>query len=159
MALDLTKPVTPPPAHKREAASANKRNSAKVTSGREEAVNGLFQIAGALCLMAGQLPDAGTCAMHGPEISKQAALVAESNEGVAKVIDYITAVGPYAGLLAAAMPFALQILVNHKRIPPGLMGTVAPEMLAAQAETDLLHQQEAVMRELEAAQRMNEPTP
>lgn len=100
------------------------------------------------------IADAGACSQHGPVISQEAATLAETSEPLAKAIDFVTAVGPFAALFAAAMPFALQILLNHGRIPnvPQLaqFGVVAPEVMMQRAELEAQRQQ------MELAQMMRD---
>lgn len=75
-------------------------------------------------LMAKQPADAGAVSQHGPNIAHELALIADSNEGVAAFLDRLTTVGPYAGLMKAALPLALQLAVNHKRLGPQFTGTM-----------------------------------
>jgi hypothetical protein len=125
-------------------------------------------------MMAGQLADAATIPRHWPNVAGEIAELAETNEGVAKGIDYLMTVGPYAGILTAALPMVLQIMANHKRVPAaGLAhaGVVPPEALeaemlasAAKAQADAIAaQQEAeaelarVQAQMMAAQNGNRP--
>lgn len=152
MALDLTsKTPAPPPARKRAAS----RPSGKTVE-REEAINGIFQIGASGLLMFGQTADAGAISIHGPAIAHETAVLADNNTGLAKIVDYITAVGPYAALFAASMPLVLQILVNHKKLPAAPLsqfGVMEPNVMAAKAEVEAMRQQEIMLREVEAAQK------
>lgn len=125
---------------------------------REEAVNGLFQMATFGCIMGKQFPDAGAIAKHGPNISHEVANLAETQPQVAKVVDYLTQAGPYAALITAVMPLALQLAANHKVIPAdklGMAGVVPPEMLQAEIQAELAQQQaEAMKRAQEAEQKL-----
>lgn len=148
MALDLSGPKTPPPATKR--ATASKSYTAAKTAAREEGLNGLLQLGSALCLMLGQHADAGAIATHGPNIARETAGVAETNESFGKTLDYLTAVGPYAGLLTAVMPLGLQIAVNHGKLPAeplSQFGVVAPEQLSQRIALDALRQEAAFAAE------------
>jgi uncharacterized protein with beta-barrel porin domain len=146
MALDLSGPKTPPPAKRAPASTAR----AKVkTNEREEALNGLFQLGSAALLIAKQPADAGAVATHGPNIARETANIAENNDNFAKTIDYITAVGPYAGLLTAVMPLVLQIMVNHNKLPAeplSAFGVMHPDALTAQAQAKAMHQQAEIMQ-------------
>lgn len=159
MALDLSGPKNPPPAKRsaQSAQAANKAAAAKI-SAREEGVNGLFQIGSAVCLMVGQPADAGTLANYGPNVSHEVAELAEGNESIARVIDYITAVGPYAGLLATVLPMALQLLANHGKVAPEALaqfGVVHPDAIAAEYRTKALRaQMEAVQAQADAEREM-----
>ena len=112
---------------------------------RSDAINGLWQIAGLGCVFMRQYSDAGAISMHGPIITKEVVDLADTNEQIAKSIDQLLQVGPYAGLVTAVLPLAMQILVNHKRIPveklPAESGIVDPEILEAQVKTEMLRMQ------------------
>jgi hypothetical protein len=111
--------------------------------------------------MFGQVADAGACAQHGENISNEVAALAETNEPIAKAVDFITGVGPYAALIAAVLPFGLQILLNHGRIPNAPIlaqfGVVPPQLMQQRAALEAEAQQAAMMQQFaeqqEAAQR------
>lgn len=147
MALDLSQPKTPPPAKRPSVRQAAERVK---TSARQEGVDGLFQMAAAGCLMAKQYADAQACAEYGPKIAEETAKLAEQNEGVARVLDYITQIGPYAGLLTAVLPFGLQILANHGRVPASALtalGVKDPQILELQAQREVMEAATALQRE------------
>lgn len=156
--LDLTA-KTPPPLKKSPASTSARKPAAKPSKidERTEAVNGLFQLGGGVALMFGQWADAGACSTHGPNISRELASVAEKNERIGNLVDYLTAVGPYAGLLTAVLPFALQLLVNHGRMPahPALsqIGVMPSETLANKAQAEVLELQAKMAQEMADAQR------
>lgn len=58
--------------------------------------------------------------------------IAQQEERVARALEKIAEVSPYAALTAAVMPAIPQLLVNHGRIKAGFMGTVDPDVIAAQ---------------------------
>jgi hypothetical protein len=156
MALDLSKSasVAPPPKRTASKGTATVRQSMK-TAEREEAVNGLFQLGAAITMFAGTPTDAATVIHHGPAISRETARIAETNESFARVLDYLTNAGPYAALLTAAMPMALQILVNHKKIPAepfANFGVVPSETLEARMRAEAAKQQLEMIREAQAAE-------
>jgi len=155
MALKLSEePVAPPPVKRAPRPVAPKAASPKLAE-REAAVNGVFQLAGFGCILVGQHADAGAIGMHGPRISLELARIAEDNEGVANVLDYLNKTGPYAGLILAVLPFTLQILANHGMLNAaslGAAGVVHPDVLRAQSEAELAKQQADAIRAQEAAE-------
>lgn len=140
MALDLTKAKpTPPPSRGGGGTSRAKPTpiSEDRINRRSESVSELFGMASLGLLMVGQAADSQAMATHGPKIAVETAKLAESNEQVAKVADWLGMVGPYAGMLTSVLPLILQIAVNHGRVPAGVMGTTSPAVLQAQAEANL----------------------
>lgn len=125
---------------------------------REEAANGFFQMAGLGCIMFGQYADAGAVSVHGPNISAVAAKMAETNELIAKGLDSLLTVGPYAELIAVTLPFVMQLLANHKVLPADKLSganVVAPETLEAQVKTQMARQaMEAIKMQRAAEQEM-----
>ena len=159
MALDLSNQTPPTPRGeptRKNPSKTSARAQAAKTQEREDGLNGLFQLGAFAALTFGQHADAGACATHGPNISREVATLAENNDSIGKTVDYLTGVGPYAALIAALMPFTLQILVNHNRIPnsPALaqFGVYPPEMLAQQATLQAQQQQAALAEQLRAQQ-------
>lgn len=100
-------------------------------------------------LMAKQPADAGALSQHGPNIAHELALIADTNEGVAAFLDRLTTVGPYAGLVKAALPLALQLAVNHKRLGSQFTGTMGI-MDPADLEAMVTLKAEKMKAELEA---------
>jgi hypothetical protein len=122
---------------------------------REEAVNGIWQIVGLGCIITGQYADAGAISMHAPPLSHEIADLASKNDSVAKGVDYLLQVGPYAGIIGAAMPLVMQILANHKVIPAEKMAganVVKPEILEAQVKTNMARQAMEVMQQQQQAE-------
>jgi hypothetical protein len=125
------------------------------SAAREEAANGILQLAGFACVVTRQYADAGAINMHGANIAREAALLAEQNEGIARGLDYIMEAGPYAGLIVAAMPLALQIMANHGLIRAELVaggGVVPPAALEAQVRADMARQASEALRAQQAAE-------
>lgn len=129
---------------------------------REENINGIGQLLSFGCIVTGQFADAGAVGMHWPNVAREGAVLAESNEYVARAADFLGQVGPFAAILAAAMPLALQVLANHNIIPADKMAgqIVKPEVLESQIKTQLalqaieaLKMQQAAEEELARAQR------
>ena len=120
----------PPP---RKQAPAKPQPPRSITAARRE---GLESIGGVLILIAStakQYADAGAVSLHWPGIAEEGAKLAETNDAVARGIDALCNFGPMAGLIGAALPFALQIAANHGRIDWGsakALGVIEPEALA-----------------------------
>lgn len=131
-----------------------------ITQQREEAINGLGQLAQAPLLAFKQYADAGAIGLHWPNVAKEVAALAESQSAIANVIDPLMKVGPYAGLITAVLPFALQLAVNHGRVPAGAMGTVPKNSIAAQVEAGLAEMEMAALQQQlqaeQAAQRLRD---
>jgi hypothetical protein len=136
---------------------------ADIRKDRTEGVNGIFQLAGLGCIMMGQLHDAGAISIHGPAISNEIVTLAESDARIAKGVDALLQVGPYAGLVAAVMPLVLQLLANHKVVPADKLGGAGiqmPDALEMQVKTqmqlqalEIMRQRQAVEDELQMAQQ------
>lgn len=123
------KPAAPPSQTK--AAVAAQRLSAN----REEAINGLGQIAQVVLVSTKQYADAGAVGMYFPGIASEVAKLADADARIARFVDPLLSVGPYTGLVAAVLPFVMQIMVNHGRGQAGVMGTVSPDFLEAKMKT------------------------
>ena len=112
-----------------------------VDKARFDGINGVFQTAAFGCVLKGWTADAGAIQMHGPKISAELAQLAAQHEGVGKVIDYICAAGPYTGIITAALPLTVQLMVNHKMIDHtkvALEGIMAPDLLEKKVKNDLM---------------------
>jgi hypothetical protein len=143
---------TPPPA------SASKRTVSAprkpIKAQREEALNGMGQIAQIPLVTMRMYADVGAMSIHWPNIAKELANLAETQEPIAAVIDPLIKIGPYTALIAAVMPLTMQVLVNHKMAPAGAMGTVPASSLQAQVEAGLAQQELAALQvQLEAEQQ------
>lgn len=157
--IKVEKSATPPRREKPRPETPIHRNL-NLTEQREEAVQGIFQIAGLGFIILGQYADAGAIDMHAPGIAHEAADLAQTNEGVAKGIDYLLQVGPYAGLIAVSMPLIMQLLVNHKVLPADKLSganVVKPEVLESQVKTAMARQaMEAIKAQQEAERELAE---
>lgn len=145
-------PKITPPAKKVEVAKANLTPLEK----REDAVNGLFQIAGLGMIMAGQFADAGAISLHSPAVSHEVAVLAEDNSQIAGYIDRLLQVGPYAALVTAIAPLALQLVVNHGIIKPEKVsgqGIVPPDILESQVKTEMARMQMEAIRQQQEAEK------
>lgn len=138
--MPITNPAPPVKATANRPTAAQKKAeltaSGKLTA-RTEAIASLGQFAQMPLMITKQFADAGAISLHWPKISEEIAKLADSNEQVAKIVDPLMQVGPYAGLIAAVMPFVVQILVNHGRVPAGAAGSVPATTLASQVEAGL----------------------
>jgi hypothetical protein len=115
---------------------------------RLDAVNGVFQMVQMGCVMGGQYADAGAIGMHGEAISTEVVAIADTNPRIARAVDYLMEVGPYAGLVGAVLPLVLQLAANHKVIPAEKVpGVMSPEILTMQMESELQKQAMAQMQE------------
>lgn len=122
---------------------------------REEAANGVFQLAGLGCIILGQFADAGAISMHGPDISAVAAKMAKTNELMQRGLDALLAVGPYAEIIAVTMPLALQLLVNHRVLKAEMVAganVVKPEVLEANVKTQMAMQAMQAMKQQQLAE-------
>jgi hypothetical protein len=129
---------------------------------REEGLNGVGQLGIAGCLLAKQYADAGAIGKHWPRVSHELAALSDTNEGVAKVVDLVTEIGPYGALLLAVMPLIMQLAANHGMIKAdnALGGDIVPPaVLEAQMKADIatmqaeaLRQQQQALREMAEAQ-------
>jgi hypothetical protein len=124
---------------------------------REEGLIGLAQIGQALLIMSKNYADAGAVDMHARPIAHEIAVLASEDEKIATIVDRITALGPYAALIGAVMPLALQLMVNHDRIKAdaaGMLGgkVMSKEALAAKVEADIAKAKAAFLREAREAQ-------
>lgn len=122
---------------------------------RQEALSGVLQLAQFGCLAFGNFSDAGAIGVFGPPIVTETVNLAKDNEKVAEKVDLLIKVGPYAGLVAATIPFLAQLMVNHKVFKAeqfGNAGVMEPEMLETQMKTEVLHRAATARREQMEAQ-------
>jgi hypothetical protein len=123
------------------------------TKERAEGLQGWFQIGQVACIAKGWKADAGAIGQHGEKLSEEVARVGDNVELVGKGLDILSMTGPYAALMAVALPFVAQIAMNHKIIPESLAleGTAPPAMLEAQITVQLVRaQKEALLAQKEA---------
>lgn len=148
---------TPPPGRGRKTAPAR---SPSLSGQRADALEGLGSLF-AVPLVAFRLyADAGAVGMYLPGIATETAKLADKEEKIARLVDPLLSIGPYAGLIAAVLPLVLQLGVNHGRVAPGAMGTVPATLLEAQVKTELakaeLAQLKAQREAEQAAQAMRD---
>jgi hypothetical protein len=102
-----------------------------------------------LCLLTGQFADAAAIGQHWQGVAVELANVSEEYESVAKPVDFLIKVGPFGALIAAGMPFVLQILANHKIVPAASLAgqcIMPPEVLEAQMRAQILRMQADAVR-------------
>lgn len=109
--------------------------------------------------MGKQYAQAATFGMHWGAIAKELAILSDTQPTVARYVDLVITAGPYAALIAAVAPFAMQTAVNYGLISGG-PGTVSPTVLDAQmkagiarAESQALREQQEAMQEAQRAER------
>lgn len=138
----------PPPARKpREPKPAAPVVSADVTTARVDALIGLSSIPVAACIATGRLADAGTIQMYWPSFARELGKLGERQEEIGKLLDPLTKVGPYADIIAVALPMCYQFAVNHGKAKPGGMGSVSPELIASKIETQIAQAEAESLRE------------
>jgi hypothetical protein len=145
-------PVTvsaPPPASKKATASTANTMTRKARE-RAEGLAGIGQLLTAGLLFARQPADAIAVSKFWPPIAEEAARLADDNPKAGEFLDQLTAVGPYAGIIGAVMPLAMQILVNHDRIKVesvSQLGVVSKATMQAEAELAIMKAEMAAMQE------------
>lgn len=123
---------------------------------RQEALNGVLQVGQLATLAFGQFSDAGAIGMHGPKLASEVVALAENNSKVASKVDLLIEIGPYAGIVAAAIPFLAQLFVNHGIVKAEMFanaGVVPPEQLEQQMKLTMMHQALEVQRQQMEMQR------
>jgi hypothetical protein len=122
---------------------------------RHEAISGVMQMAQFGCLAFGDFADAGAIGMFGEPMVDEAVKLAKDNAKIASKVDLLIEVGPYAGFMAAAIPFVAQILVNHgvfKAEQFANAGVVEPVELESKIKTQVMRQAMEAMRERQKAE-------
>lgn len=123
---------------------------------RQEALNGVLQVGQLACLTFGQFSDAGAIGLHGPRLVDETVKLAENNSKIASKVDLLIEVGPYAGIVAAALPFLAQLFVNHGIVKAEMFanaGVVHPDDLERQMKMTLMRQ---AMEQQQEQMRMQE---
>jgi hypothetical protein len=108
---------------------------------RQEALGGVLQLAQFGCLAFGNFADAGAIGVHGPSMVTEIVELAKQNSKVASKVDLLIEIGPYAGIVAASIPFLAQLLVNHKVFKADQFanaGIVSPSILESRMKTDMM---------------------
>lgn len=150
MPIDKSSIAAAPPAKTRKPTAST---TVAKTPEREEAINGFGQIGQGILIALGKYADAGTIGMHWPNVSREVAKLADTQETIAKLVDPLLQVGPYAALIAVTMPMIMQFAVNHGMASAGAMGTVSKDMLESQIKARLAEMELAALRERQAAEK------
>lgn len=122
---------------------------------RHEAIDGVLQLAQFGCIAFGDFKDAGAIGLFGPPMVDEAVKLANENAAIASKVDLLIEVGPYAGFVAAAIPFVAQLLVNRGMFKAehfANAGVVPPEQLEMQMKTQMLEKAMETMQEQKLAQ-------
>ena len=91
---------------------------------RRKGVDAVMQLtAGVLISFPATRPDAGALALHRDPLADAIVATAETDERFGRALDRLLDTGPYAALVMAVIPLTAQILVNHKVLPAGTLGT------------------------------------
>jgi hypothetical protein len=120
--------------------AATREAQSKITDARYQGINSLFQISAIALLARHQYADAGALRNHGPGISREIVVLADSDDRVATFVDYLTTAGPYTGLMMAVLPLVLQIAANHGRIDADktmMPGIVPPAELEREVKASI----------------------
>lgn len=81
--------------------------------------------------------DGLTVKLHGPNMAEALNETARSQPALASILDKAVSAGPYGLILAAGVPFVMQILANHGAIEPNAdMGILDPAALVAAATAE-----------------------
>lgn len=162
MPIDMTAAQTavkPPPAARRgrPPGSANKTTASvaktPVLELRTNGLLGIAQLAQGALMFGKQYADAAAVGMHATPIAVELAKLAEVEPIIAKGVDLFIQAGPYAALIAAAIPLVAQLATNHGMLPAnsGMAGVVPPEVLRNRMETQMLQMQAEAMRDQQDA--------
>jgi hypothetical protein len=83
--------------------------------------------------------DGAAILVHGPNVSKAIAEIAENDPRVMALLEKVLAFGPYGVLLAALFPMVAQFGVNHGGPLPILegFGATKPENVIVAAQLDM----------------------
>jgi hypothetical protein len=121
---------------------------------RRDGLVGLGSLGQGLCLLTGQYADAAAIGRYWQPVASELATVAGQYESIAKPVDILIQVGPFAALLTAVMPLAMQIAANHRMVDASRLygqGVVSPEVLEAQMKAEMAQMQaEAMMAQKRA---------
>jgi len=156
--MPFTNDSTPPSGAQNRSSRPKTTKIPASRAARTEAINGLGQLAQVPLIAFKQYADAAVIGKYWGNVSQELATLAESDPVIAKVVDPLLNVGPYAGLVVAVLPMVVQVLVNHGITAPGAMGTVPKNALAAQMEAELAQVELAAMQAQAAAEKTAQET-
>lgn len=149
--MPVTVAAAPPP--KKTTTAATKSTTpvlSKKTKERADGLQGIGQLLSAGLLFARQHADAGAVYKFWPDVAVESAKIADDNPKFGEFLDSLTAVGPYAGLITAALPLVMQVMVNHDKMDVtnvANLGCVSKETLRAQVQKEIMAAEMQAMRE------------
>jgi hypothetical protein len=124
---------------------------------REEALNDWGRLGQMVCIFRGMYADAGAIAEHGPKLTREMALMGDSNEKIAKWLDYAAESGPIMGAFGAALPLVMQLMANHGKIDaeklPPEAGIVSPKLLEERIRAEMELANAQILRDLNELRR------
>src|SRR6516164_1380644 len=147
--MPVTVAAAPPP-KKTITAAKSPVAIPKKTKERADGLAGIGQLLSAGLLFARQHADAGAVYKFWHDISLESAKIAEDNAKFGEFLDSLTAVGPYAGLITAALPLVMQVMVNHDKMEVtsvANLGCVSKETMRAQVQKEIMAAEMQAMRE------------
>lgn len=156
--MPFTNDSTPPSGARNTSSRPKTTKIPASRAARTEALTGLGQLAQVPLIATKQHADAAVIGKYWGNISQEVATLAESQPAIAKFVDPLLNVGPYAGLVVAVLPMVLQVMVNHGIAQPGAMGTVPKNALAAQMEAELAQVELAAMQAQAQAEKAAQET-
>lgn len=122
--------------HKGKSATSTPRKKKAYGTDYTEGVTQLLSMPAAILGVVGSqtsnLPlvaDAAVINHYAPKVAEAVNDLAQERPEVAAVLDKVLKAGPYAALMGAVVPMAIQILANHKVIPAGIAGTMTAEQV------------------------------
>lgn len=158
MPIDMTAAVSAPPrkssgtrASKPKTVSTDTRSNYEK---RQDGLNGIAQLIQGGLVLTSQWADAAAIGRFAPPIARELALLSDTNETIAKPVDFLIQIGPYGALIEAVLPLALQIAANHRMVDASAltnMGVVPPQVLEAQMKAEVMRMQAEALREQQQA--------
>ena len=148
--MPVTVSASPPPKKTAATKPSATPGLSKKTKERAEGLQGIGQLLSAGLLFARQHADAGAVYKFWPDVAVESAKIADDNAKFGEFLDSLTAVGPYAGLITAALPLVMQVMVNHDKMDVtnvANLGCVSKETLKANVQTQIMAAEMAAMRE------------
>ena len=122
--------------HKGKPAATTTRKKKSYGTDYTEGVTQLLSMPAAILGVVGSqtnniplVADAAVINHYAPKVAEAVNDLAQERPEVAAVLDRVLKAGPYAALMGAVVPMAIQILANHKIIPAGIAGTMTAEQV------------------------------
>jgi hypothetical protein len=122
---------------------------------RAEGLLGIAQIGHSICLLGGQYADAGAIQHFAPNLCIETAKLGDRYEKFGASLDVLSEIGPFTAVLAAALPFGMQILANHGRLDADKLagsGVMHPDTLAALTKAEVDKQRAEALRQQREAE-------